>query len=107
MRMLLGGRVGASVPRTRTGSGTLAENQPVHARTENVRGTVRRTTVGDHNLVYAWCLREAFEQDAYVSSLIEGGDHHGELHLEANIGHSVLPLASAVRAPLCPIIYAT
>ena len=47
MRMLLGGRVGASVPRTRTDSGTLAENQPV------------------------------------------------------------LLLASAVRAPLCPIIYAT
>jgi hypothetical protein len=50
-RMLLGGRAGASVPRTRTGSGTLAENQPVHAQTENVRGTVRRTAVGD--LVYA------------------------------------------------------
>jgi len=96
--MLLGGRVGASVPRTRTGSGPLAENQPVHARTEDVRGTVRRTAVGDHDLVYAWCLREAFEQDAYVGSLVEGGDHHGVLHLEASIGHSVLPLASAVRA---------
>ena len=107
MRLLLGDRVGASVPRTRTGSGTLAENQPVHARTENIRGTVRRTAVGDHDLVYAWCLREAFEQDAYIWSLIEGGDYHGELHLEASIGHSVLPLASAVRAPLCPIIYAT
>ena len=107
MRMLLGGRVGASVPRTRTGSRTLAENQPVHARTENVRGTVRRTAVGDHDLVYAWCLREAFEQDAFVGSLIEGGDYHGECNLEASIGHSVLPLASAVRAPLCPIIYAT
>jgi hypothetical protein len=105
--MLLGGRVGASVPRTRTGSGTLAENQPVHARTEDVRGTVRRTAVGDHDLVYAWCLREAFEQDAYVGSLIEGGDNHGELHLEASIGYSVLPLASVVRVPLCPIIYAT
>jgi hypothetical protein len=107
MRMLLGGRVGASVPRTRTGSGTLAENQPVHARTEDVRGTVHRTAVGDHDLVYAWCLRKAFEQDAYVGSLIEGGDNHGELHLEASIGYSVPPLASAVRVPLCPIIYAT
>jgi hypothetical protein len=107
MLMLLGGRVGTSVPRTRTGLGILAENQPVHARTEDIRGTVRRTAVGDHDLVYAWCLREAFEQDAYVGSLIEGGDHHGEPHLEASIGYSVLPLASAVRAPLCPIIYAT
>ena len=107
MRMLLGGRVGASVPRTRTDSGTLAENQPVHARAEDVRATVRRTAVGDHDLVYAWCLREAFKHDAYVGSLIEGGDHHGELHLEASIGHSVLPLVSAVRVPLCPIIYAT
>jgi len=89
------------------GAARLAENRTVHARTENVRGTVRRTAVSDHDLVYAWRLREAFEQDAYVGGLIEGGHHHGELHLETSIGYPVLPLASAVRAPLCPIIYAT
>jgi hypothetical protein len=31
-----------------------------------------------------------------LGSLIEGGDNHRELHLEASIGYSVLPLASAV-----------
>jgi hypothetical protein len=46
----------------------LAENQPGHARTKNIWGTVRRTAVGDHDLAYAWRLREAFEQDAYVGA---------------------------------------
>jgi hypothetical protein len=90
MRMLLGGRVGASVPRTRTGSGPFWKSSAT--TTSYMPGVSERRS--SRTLMLAASSRE-------------GGDHHGELDLEASIGHSVLPLASAVGVPLCPIIYAT